>query len=133
MSTNPSEGVSKEERDGGVALCVREGSDCPKLNDGDHRVRCLQQRTETRATSQVDQDEEMDKMLGEVTLSAVLILMVGVQLPRYLQQIQPSREERVQEIPGMWERSIPDTSGECASQGGHLTGSVFCEQRRTGG
>lgn len=59
-----------------------------------------------------NQDEEVDKMLGEVALSLVLFLVVGLQLTRYLQEIQPSREERIQDIPGVWERGIPDTPGE---------------------
>lgn len=61
---------------------------------------------------QPNQDEEVDKMLGEATLSVVLVPMVGLQLTRYLQELQPHREERVQEIPGMWERGNPDTAGE---------------------
>lgn len=31
-------------RGGGVALCIREGSDCLELNDGNYRVKCLQER-----------------------------------------------------------------------------------------
>lgn len=57
-----------------------------------------------------NQDEEGDKMLGEVALS--FFLVVVLQLTRYMQEILPSREDRVQEIPGVWERGIPDTAGE---------------------
>lgn len=48
-------------------------------------------------------------MLGEVILSVVLVLMVGLQLSRNPQEIRPSREERDQEIAGMGERGFPDT------------------------
>lgn len=87
-------------RGGGVALGIREGSDCLHLMMATIGLMCLQERGKSNKTDgPPNQGEEVDKLLGEVTLSVVLVLVEGLQLARHLQETQPSREERVQEIP----------------------------------
>ncbi|KAJ7402920.1 mitochondrial fission process protein 1 [Pitangus sulphuratus] len=106
-------------RGGEIALHLRESFDCLELNDGDNRAECLQVRIKGMANKTdrpPNQEEKLDKIfykeLGEVLLSPVLALEGEFELIRYLLEIQPSREETVQEVPGVCGRDIPDTAGE---------------------
>lgn len=53
MAVTSSEGIGKEGRDGGVALCVRKCLDCLELNDGGDRVQCLWERMVRRLIRQI--------------------------------------------------------------------------------
>ncbi|GAB0180519.1 hypothetical protein GRJ2_000517200 [Grus japonensis] len=127
-------------RGGGVALYVKEDFDYLELNDGDDRVECLWVRIRGKANKAdimlgvcyrlPSQDEEADeifyKQLGEVSITSSCSHR-EFQLTRRLLEIKYSREETVQEVPGLCGRYLPDITGEPLVDEGEAVDVVYLD------